>query len=269
MQAELLGFICVFEKMRTTKETAATAFSGIFERELSGEVKYVAEQDEKILLSNLEFAERLFPESGLGLCPVSHSRTHYLSKNNETIFGHPHSTLMGMGITEFFGLIHPEDLPLVQQCYDHIKSRKPFDPEVYRFSIQYRTRNRINEYFVIRCQNIALKVTEKSYIYLMLYDRATEPEKYHRVKLDILKRTHGSFLKIGAYYPKQDDKEMTPRQTDIAKLVTKGYSNQEIADRLGVSLFTIKNHKKMLFKKINVKNSIQLASYLRDPSHIH
>lgn len=252
--------------MKITKETAATAFTGIFEKELVGKGEYPAEQDEKILFSNLEFAERLFPESGLGLCPVSHSRTHYLSKNCEYIFGHPHNELTRMGTAELFGLIHPEDLPLVQQCYDHIKNLMPFDPEVYRFVIQYRIRNKTNEYFVIRSENVALRVTEKTYLYMMLYNRATEPEKYHRVKLDVLKKNDGSFSKIGAYYPKQDDKEMTPRQTDIARLVTKGYSNQEIADQLGISLFTIKNHKKMLFKKINVKSSVQLANYLKEAS---
>lgn len=206
----------------------------------------------------------VFPESGLGLCPVSHAGINYMSKNCEYILGHPHSALMKLGLAEFFGLVHPDDLPLLQQCFAYIKNLMPFDPEVYRFVVQYRIRNKANEFMVIRNENLALKVTEKSYLYLMLYNRAAEPEKFYHVKLDVHKKTNGSFLKIGAYNPQQEEKEMTPRQTDIARLVTKGYTNQEIADHLGVSLFTIKNHKKMLFKKINVKNSIQLANYLKE-----
>jgi DNA-binding CsgD family transcriptional regulator len=252
--------------MKTTNHTAATEFTRIFEVEHPAEInaEYAAEQDEKILMTNLEFAEKLFPESGLGLCPVSHTRMHYLSKNCGQIFGHPHSELMKMAPADIFALVHPDDLTLLQQCYTHIKGLKPFDPAIYRFVIQFRMRNQANEYFVMRNENLAIRVTEKSFIYLMLYNRETEPEKYHRVKLDILKKNGSSFLKIGAYYPKQDDKEMTPRQTDIARLVTKGYTNQEIADQLGISPFTIKNHKKMLFKKVKVRNSVQLANYLKE-----
>ena len=168
-----------------------------------------------------------------------------------------------MGLSELFGLIHPDDLPFVKQCFDYIKNLAPFYPEAYRFVIQYRVRSKANEYVVIRNENLALKVTAKSYLYLMLYNRSTEPEKFHAVKLEVFRQKNGSFIKTGSYHPKQEQKNMTPRQTDIAMLVTKGYTNQEIADQLGVSLFTIKNHKKMLFKKINVKNSVELANYMQ------
>jgi DNA-binding NarL/FixJ family response regulator len=46
-------------------------------------------------------------------------------------------------------------------------------------------------------------------------------------------------------------------------LIMKGFSNQEIADQLSVSVYTVKNHKQMLFRKANVKSSIELANYVR------
>lgn len=251
--------------MRATSQTTANAFTGIFEHSTYSERNpgYAAEQDQKILMSNLEFAERLFPESGLGLCPVSHVQTTYMSRNCENILGHPHNELIKMGLPEFFALIHPEDLSSVKQCFDYIKDIMPFDPEAYRFAIQYRFRTKAEEYVVIRNENLALKVTDRTYLYLMLYNRSVEPDKFHHVKLELFRKKNGSFVKTGSYHPKQEQKQMTPRQTDIALLVTKGYSNQEIADQLGVSLFTIKNHKKMLFRKINVKNSVELANYMQ------
>ena len=251
--------------MRPTSQTTANAFTGIFSdlTYVERNPEYVAEQDEKILVSNLEFAERLFPESGLSLCPVSHVRTTYMSPNCETILGHPYNELIRMGLPEFFALVHPEDLPCVKQCFDYVKEMMPFDPEVYRFVIHYRIRTKTNGYVVIRNENVALKITEKTYLYLMLYNRAAEPEKFHHVKLELFRKKNGSFIKAGSYHPKQEQKQMTPRQTDIALLVSKGYTNQEIADQLGVSLFTIKNHKKLLFRKINVKNSLELASYMQ------
>ncbi|HET6543439.1 MAG TPA: LuxR C-terminal-related transcriptional regulator [Chryseolinea sp.] len=247
--------------MRTTRQSTANAFTEMFDRTHASN-EYAAEQDEEILMNNLRFVESLFPQSGVGLCPVSHAKTHYLGKNCEHILGHSHAELMKMDPADLFGLVHPDDLPQVQQCFDYIKNLKPYDPEKYRFVLEYRIRNKSNEYFVIRNENLALKVTEKTYLYLMLYSRATESGSYHRVKLDLLQGKNGLFTKVGTYHPKQDDQEMTPRQADIAKLAIKGYTNQEIADQLGISLFTIKNHKKTLFRKINVKNNVQLANYL-------
>jgi DNA-binding NarL/FixJ family response regulator len=53
---------------------------------------------------------------------------------------------------------------------------------------------------------------------------------------------------------------MTPRQNDIICLTQKGLSNKEIAEYLHVSVSTVKNHKQVVFRKANVKSSLELAS---------
>ena len=50
-------------------------------------------------------------------------------------------------------------------------------------------------------------------------------------------------------------------QNEIIKLILKGFSTQEIADRLNVSVNTIKNHKQVLFRKVNVKSSVELINF--------
>ena len=173
---------------------------------------------------------------------------------------------MGMTLADFFSHVHPEDLPALQQCFGYVKNLKPFDPEVYRFVMHFRFRNRHNEYMLLRNENMAMKITAESYLYLMLYACADGAEKFHHVKLDIFKKVKETYVKTGTYNPMQREKAMTPRQNDITRLVAKGYSNQEIADLLGVSLYTIKNHKKALFKKVNVRNSLELMNYVRTSS---
>ena len=42
------------------------------------------------------------------------------------------------------------------------------------------------------------------------------------------------------------------REAEILKLVARGISNKEIADRLGVSLRTVKGHLADIFLKLNV-----------------
>jgi ATP/maltotriose-dependent transcriptional regulator MalT len=51
--------------------------------------------------------------------------------------------------------------------------------------------------------------------------------------------------------------QISPREYEVLQLINKGYSNQEIADSLFVSLSTIKTHSSNLFVKLNVKRRTQ------------
>jgi len=50
---------------------------------------------------------------------------------------------------------------------------------------------------------------------------------------------------------------LTDREYQILKLLVKGFSNADIADRLFLSLSTIKTHVSNLYVKMNVKNRFQ------------
>lgn len=51
----------------------------------------------------------------------------------------------------------------------------------------------------------------------------------------------------------------SPRERQIATLVANGCSNQEIANRLGLRLQTVKNHLSRIYRKLGVPNRVQLA----------
>ena len=53
------------------------------------------------------------------------------------------------------------------------------------------------------------------------------------------------------------DKLLTPRQTEILVFLKKGYSYQEIADVLGVSLNTIRKHVSNIYAKLKVSSRQQ------------
>jgi len=50
---------------------------------------------------------------------------------------------------------------------------------------------------------------------------------------------------------------LSQRQIEILALVAVGETNDEIADRLCISLHTVKTHLYRIFKKINVPNRVQ------------
>ncbi|MFV0501748.1 MAG: response regulator transcription factor [Bacteroidales bacterium] len=47
----------------------------------------------------------------------------------------------------------------------------------------------------------------------------------------------------------------------IARLVHRGKTNEEIANTLFISLHTVKNHMKNIFKKLNISNRVELVEY--------
>jgi len=64
---------------------------------------------------------------------------------------------------------------------------------------------------------------------------------------------------------------LTRRERDIVALVVDGYSNREIAERLGLSDQTIKNQLSVIFDKVGANNRVQLAIYAvrHDFSSLH
>ncbi len=68
-----------------------------------------------------------------------------------------------------------------------------------------------------------------------------------------------------------DFKSLTPRETQVLKLLTLGYSNKEIARSLGMLEGTVKVHVKSIMKKLGVNNRTQAAiaanrSFARQPT---
>ena len=57
---------------------------------------------------------------------------------------------------------------------------------------------------------------------------------------------------------------LTFREIQVLELIAKGASNQQISDRLGVSLYTIKSHVRNLISKIGAKNRHDAVRVARD-----
>jgi DNA-binding NarL/FixJ family response regulator len=56
-------------------------------------------------------------------------------------------------------------------------------------------------------------------------------------------------------------KALTSREIDVIRLIAEENSSVEIAEKLFISLNTVETHRKNLFKKLNVKNSLGLIKF--------
>jgi DNA-binding CsgD family transcriptional regulator len=226
-------------------------------------VRFESEMDEENVIASLTLLEQLFPDRALMLCNRSHPKLHYLSANCENIVGHTGKEFQSLTVGDFCSLLHPDDVRGVQQCFEFINGAEPYDPLTHRFVFHYRFKGKNGKYSYLIDEKLAIKTKSQKYIYFTVFRKASEDEKFHYVKLDIQQVSNGNLAKLYSYNPRQLDNVMTPRQHEIVKLIVRGFSNQEIAEQLKLSINTVKNHKQLLFKRINIKSSIELASYSR------
>ena len=63
---------------------------------------------------------------------------------------------------------------------------------------------------------------------------------------------------------KANQLNLSVRELEVLHLLADGYSNQEIADKLFVSLNTIKTHISKLYQKLNVSRRTQAVQKARD-----
>lgn len=54
---------------------------------------------------------------------------------------------------------------------------------------------------------------------------------------------------------------LTPREAEILRLVAEGLGNKQIAERLGMSVTTVRTHLNSVYGKLRVKSRVELALY--------
>jgi DNA-binding NarL/FixJ family response regulator len=57
---------------------------------------------------------------------------------------------------------------------------------------------------------------------------------------------------------------LTKREREILGLITEGLTNTQIAEKLFISIDTVDSHRKNLYSKLNVKNTVMLMRYAID-----
>lgn len=57
---------------------------------------------------------------------------------------------------------------------------------------------------------------------------------------------------------------LTKREFEVLKLIKKEYTNQQIADELFLSIYTVETHRKNIMQKLNLKSPIALHKFLGD-----
>lgn len=78
------------------------------------------------------------------------------------------------------------------------------------------------------------------------------------------KEAMAQVIGILAERPKPEPVALTPRETDVVRLVAQGRRNKEIARDLGISEGTVKMHLHNIYEKLEVSSRTELAILARD-----
>jgi DNA-binding CsgD family transcriptional regulator len=222
--------------------------------------KFLSETDSEKLIGNLQMIERLFPDQVVMLCNRSHPKLQWVSNNCHDLFGITSSDFINLPVNSFMERIHPDDLGPLHQCFEFVNGAEPYDPLRHRFILNYRFRREDMSYIHLRDEKLAIESQPGRFMYFTLFKNLSQYENFFGVRLDITRYNKGNVLKVYTYNPKQADQEITPRQNEVIQLIVQGFSNQEIANRLHLSINTVKNHKRALFKKVKVRTTAQLVN---------
>ncbi len=57
---------------------------------------------------------------------------------------------------------------------------------------------------------------------------------------------------------------LTPRETEVLKLIVLGYTNRQVGEELNISVRTVEGHRSNLSDKLGVKSRVELVRYARD-----
>lgn len=71
--------------------------------------------------------------------------------------------------------------------------------------------------------------------------------------------SHGQWKLITKIIINNHRIRLTPRKTEILKLLCAGYDSLSISDKLNISIYTVNEYSSKLYKKCGVKNRTQLC----------
>ena len=58
--------------------------------------------------------------------------------------------------------------------------------------------------------------------------------------------------------------ELTPRETEVLRLIVQGYTNRQIGEELNISTRTVEGHRANLSEKLGLHSRVELVRYARD-----
>ena len=205
-----------------------------------------------------------------GTCILDYSTRKYvyLSNHSSEIIGNPRDKYIEGGLDFHNSVWHPDDMLIFgTQIFRDIKEFwsqiEPQDFPNYRFSFNYRCFNSDGKIFHFNQYSTYLEPKDGvPLLNLVAFTDISDFKTDNIIVLSISKYIKGfGYTKVFSkpYNPEPKSK-LSVRETEILRLSLDGMSNKLIADKLFISLFTVKHHKQNMMEKTHTRNILDLIN---------
>ena len=193
---------------------------------------------------------------------------YYVSSNDLFLSGYSQKEVLALGFDFYAKSVPQEDLNLLFEL-NHAAFRFFYDLETYRrdkatISYDFRLKHKHNQRIVMINHKLTpLLLTDDGNIWmsicLVTLSSSEKSGDVHIIMQDDLSRY--DLNKRCLKFIKTQPKKLTPKETEIIKLLALGYRTEKVAAILKVSESTVKNHKTQILKKLHAKTSAEAVFY--------
>lgn len=233
--------------------------------------------------SSDEFIQRFQP-AGITLPSVctsymlDYSRRKYLyvQSNCFDLLGYSAEYFMETGLEGYLAGLHPTDYGIMNKEIfpQNLSFLKHLPPELYDrhiFSFNYRIRNSMGNYIrvVQRFSYVPSTISdEPAGVMGIIFDIThfkTDTSIVHTIE-KVHENEEGYFnelvyKKVFPVYEGLHKPQLTKREVQIIKLMSRGYNSRRIASEIQISVNTVNNHRKNMLSKTSCTSSSELISF--------
>lgn len=165
---------------------------------------------------------------------------------------------------EIYNRIHPEDLVEKRMLeYMFLKSVHELRPDKKtqrKATCRIRMQDRDGEYRFIdnSTQVIELSPDGKIWLILCCYTLSPNQSRAEDIEARIIDCVTGTITDISFVEKKKHI--LTEREKEILRLIKDGKASKQIADILGISIYTVNRHRQNIIEKLSVGNSVEAVS---------
>lgn len=190
----------------------------------------------------------------------------YCSESVKSVTGFTSQEWMTMGVAGASELMHKGDLEflgrVVFPAYFESLSKLSLEDKLRsKFTYTYRLKNKAGKYLHIIQENVILRIeNEKITLGLVICShgsafRETDEICYSHV---LVRHPEGRVVLMENSKTKSD---ISTAEIRVLSLMAQGLPEKQIADKLNLSISTIKKHKSNMMKKAGVRNAAELVRY--------
>lgn len=217
-------------------------------------------------LPNLSEHNKIFAGSFYYVIDYTAGRFTYFSRTIKELLGISAEKALTLSAPEFMTSVsHPEDLPRVlaigSQFEEYCKTVPLEKLKDLRLVTCFRLKNFNGDYVKIVCQTCILSCSSNRIItsvfagvsvaaFISDFDIATGK---------VIDISNGDELKSFSSKAQEAQETLTKRELQVVRLLAIGYKNNDVAERLNISVHTVETHRKRIMAKLKVSAAIDMV----------